>query len=349
MALKVIVVGLGGRGREWAREVAADPGFELAAGVETDEAARRRAQAETGLAAERLFADVGEALARAECDAVVVATPADSHVEACEAAIARRRAVLVEKPFATRLGDAFKVLRLAEGAGVPLVVGQNYRYMRSFRTVRRLVQEGALGRVGHVVCQYWRVPHEMVPWLARGEHSVLWGAGIHHLDALRHALGQGVTGVAAESYTTAWGALPRGASLRVLLDFDGGARATYAASYESSGHEFFEGGQEFYLRLTGERATLHVFHRWLVLCERGRWPRPVRRGRREVSEERVLLGQLARAVLHGEEPDAGGRDNLQTMAVVEACLRSSDERRWINPQELLAELEQPATEMRSAG
>lgn len=342
MALKVIVAGLGARGLEWAREVSADPGFELAAGVEPDEGARRRAAAATGLAAPRLFAELGEALGRVECDAVVVATPADSHVGACEAAIGRGRAVLVEKPFATRLADAARVVRLAEAAGAALVVGQNYRYMRAFRAVRRLVRGGALGRVGQVVCQYWRVPHEMAPWLARMEHSVLWGMGVHHLDALRHAVGQAVTGVAAESFTTGWGAAPRGASLRVLLDFEGGARATYTASYESSGHEFFERGQEFYLRLAGERATLHVFHRWLVLCERGRWPRLVRRGPRGVSEERVLLGQLARALLHGEEPDAGGRDNLRTMAVVEACLRSSAERRWVNPQDLLAEVEEPA-------
>jgi predicted dehydrogenase len=338
VALKVIVAGLGARGLEWAREVAADPGCELAGGVEPDAAARRRAAAETGLTPARLYNDVGEALERTECDAVIVATPADEHAAACETSIARGRAMLVEKPFATRLADAARVVRLAEQKSVPLVVAQNYRYMRSFRAVRRLVQEGALGRVGHVVCQYWRVPHEMAGWLARMEHSVMWGMGVHHLDALRHALGQAVTGVAAESYTSLGGGLPRGASLRVLLDFEGGARATYTASYESSGHEYFERGQEFYLRVAGERATLHVFHRWLVLCERGRWPRLVARGKREVTEERVLLGQLARAVLGGEELDASGRDNLQTMAVVEACLRSTAERRWVNPQELIQEV-----------
>lgn len=337
MAFKVIVVGLGGRGREWAREVAADPGFELAAGVEPDEAARRRAAEDAGLGRVPVFATPGEALSRAECDAVVVSTPADRHVEACEAAVAAGRAVLVEKPFTTRLGEAVRLVRLAEAARAPLVVAQNYRYMRSFRTVRRLVREGALGRVGQVLCQYWRVPHEMPEWLARLEHSVMWGMGVHHLDALRHALGARVTNVLAESFTTGYGRLPAGASLRVLLDFEDGARATYAASYESSGHEYFERGQEFYLRLAGERATLHVFHRWLVLCERGRWPRLVGRGPRELSEERVLLGQLARALEGREEPDSSGRDNLQTMAVVEACLRSSDERRWVNPQELLEE------------
>ena len=337
MALKVTVVGLGGRGRQWAREVSAAPGFELAAGVEPDEEARRRAHAESGLPPERCYADLDEALARAACDAVVVATPAERHAADCEAALARGLAVLVEKPFTMRLAEAVRIVGLAEQRRAPLLVAQNYRYMRAFRTARRLVQEGALGRVGSVVCQYYRVPHEMAASLARLPHRVLWGMGVHHLDALRHVLGREATGVCAESYTPPWGAPPEGASLRAMLSFEGGARAFYSATYESSGHEFFERGQEFYLRLTGETATLHVFHRWLLLCERGRLPRPVRRGPRRVSEERVLLDQLEGALLRGEEPDASGRDNLQTMAVVEACLRSAAERRWVNPQELLNE------------
>ena len=127
--------------------------------------------------------------------------------------------------------------------------------------------------------------------------------------------------------------------MRLLFSLESGTRALYTMSYESSGHEFFEGGQEFYARFVGERATLHIFHRWLVLCEKGRLPRLVRRGPRKITEEQVLLNQLKQALLAGEEPDSSGRDNLQTMAVVEACLRSVSEHKWINPQELLHELE----------
>jgi predicted dehydrogenase len=285
----------------------------------------------------KCFADLDEALERTACDAVIVATPAERHAADCEAALARGLAVLVEKPFTMRLAEARRMVELAERKRAPLLVAQNYRYMRAFRTARRLVREGALGRVGSVVCRYYRVPHEMAASLARLPHRVLWGMGVHHIDALRHVLGAKATGVCAESYTLPWGEPPEGASMRALLSFEGGTRAFYSATYESSGHEYFERGQEFYLRLTGETATLHVFHRWLVLCERGRLPRPVRRGPRRVSEERVLLDQLEGALLRGEEPDASGRDNLQTMAVVEAFLRSAAERRWINPQELLDE------------
>ena len=89
----------------------------------------------------------------------------------------------------------------------------------------------------------------------------------------------------------------------------------------------------------GERATLHVFHRWLVLCERGKWPRLVRRGPRQVTEEQILLRQLESALTCGSVPEVSGRDNLQTMAMAEAFKRSVTERGWIDPQELLYEAE----------
>src|SRR5207302_4087830 len=158
--------------------------------------------------------------------------------------------------------------------------------------------------------------------------------GVHHLDALRYALGKEVISVAAESFTLPTGNLPAGASFRAMLSFEKGTRALYSATYESSGHQFFERGQEFYTRLVGERATLHVFHRWLILCENGKLPRVVRRGARKISEEQDLLGQFEQAILHNAPAEVSGRDNLQTMALLEACRRSAAEQKWINPQDL---------------
>jgi predicted dehydrogenase len=77
----------------------------------------------------------------------------------------------------------------------------------------------------------------------------------------------------------------------------------------------------------------------LVLCKKGALPRIVRRGSRKVTEEQVLLRQLERASLYDEAAEVTGRDNLKTMAVLEACVRSATEQRSINPQELLHELE----------
>jgi len=177
----------------------------------------------------------------------------------------------------------------------------------------------------------------MAASLARLSHSVLWGVSVHHLDALRYVLGTEVTGVVADSFTSPWGRLPRGASLQLMLSMEDHTRVSYSATYESTGHTLFEGGQEFYARFIGEGATLHVFQRWLILWENGKLPRLVRRGPRKKTEERVLLDQFERTVVHGETPEVSGRDNLQTVAVLEACVRSAVEGRSINPQELLRE------------
>ena len=336
MALRVVVVGLGPRGRDWLREIQNAPGFELAAAVDVDPLVLRQAPGK-GVLASQCFPDLSAALDQNKCDAVIVATSVDCHVQPCELALARGLAVMVEKPFALSLHEAQQLVTLAEQKNAPLVVAQNYRYMRSFRTARRLIAEGALGRVGMVVCQYYRVPHAQPASLSRIDNRVLWEVGIHHLDALRYVLDKRVTRVLTESFKLPWGTLPRGGSIHSMLSFADETQALYSATYESTGHEFFERGQEFYLRFVGEQATLHVFQRWLMLCEKGKLPRLVRRGPRKVSEERILLDQLERALLHGEEPDSSGRDNLQTIAIVEACQRSAATQTWINPPELLNE------------
>jgi predicted dehydrogenase len=336
MAIRVVVVGLGPRGQDWLREIQTDSDYELTACVDLDREILKQTHAR-GISPNQCFTELGEALEQNKGDAVIVATSPDNHVEPCEVALSRGLAVLVEKPFTLRLRDAVRLVSLAEQKGAPLLVAQNYRYLRSFRTARRLIAEGALGPVGLITCQYYRVPHAMAASLARLTDSVLWGVGIHHLDALRYILNQRVTGVMAESFSAPWGKLPRGGSIQMMLTFEDQTRALYSATYESSGHEFFERGQEFYLRFVGQRATLHVFQRWLVLCETGKLPRVVRRGPRKISEERILLDQLKAAMLSGEESPSSGRDNLQTMATVEACLRSAAERTWVNPQELLNE------------
>lgn len=336
MAIRIAIAGMGARGQDWVREVTAAPAFELAACVDVSPEALQRARARFGISSDQWFTDLQTALDTSLPNAVIVATPADCHAATCERLLERKLAVLVEKPFTLQLRDALRLVSLAEANAAPLLVAQNYRYLRSFRTVKRVISEGLLGRVGMVVCQYYRPFHCMADSLAKLPNSVLWGVSVHHLDALRYVLDSKVIGVNAESFTQPWGHLPRGASLQVMAAMENDTRISYSATYESTGQTLFEGGQEFYARFIGERGTLHVFQRWLIFCEKGKLPRLIRRGPRKKTEERVLLDQLERA-MHGEQPEVSGRDNLQTVAVLEACVRSAEEERRVNPQELLVE------------
>ena len=338
MTVRVAVVGIGRRGQEWVRTVRGTPGFELVACVDMDAAALRHAANGLGVPADRCHARLEEALDAACPDALVVATPLDRHVDSCRTALARGLAVLVEKPFATSLREARQLQALADQTRAPLLVGQNYRFTRMPRAVRRLVDEGSLGRIGMVSCQAHRAQQDpTAPAVKTFRDGFLWETAVHHLDALRYMLGQDVVRVMAESFSLPWSASPPGGSVQILLDFDGGSRASYCASYDTVGNEFFERGNRFYLRMLGEHGTLSVWQRWAFLCLRGRAPRLVPRGRREVSEEVTLLRQLERAVRSGDEPESSGRNNLGTVALLEACARSAAEGRWVDPRELFHE------------
>jgi predicted dehydrogenase len=323
VAVRVAIVGLGARGREWAKEVVGADGFELVAGVDTDPDARSAATEERGLGPDRVFATL-EALDPERLDAVIVATPREHHAEPCRAALQRDLGVLVEKPFTTDLAGARDLVALAESRGVPLLVAQNYRYLRVHRAVRRVVHSGRLGTIHLVTAHHYRVESSTDP--GAGGVDALWDLAVHHLDALRDVLGQEVETVAAQDSGD-------GDDVQALLEFSGGTRGVYTITRRSSGHEYFEGGKEFYERIVGSRGTLHVLHRWLVLCETAKLPRILRRGRRRITEEAALLRELDRA-LRGHMP-AGicGRDNLGTVAALDACARSAREHRSIAVEE----------------
>jgi predicted dehydrogenase len=313
MATGLVVVGLGPRGLQWGREVRGHPAFELVAGVDVDPGARSTAERELGVP----MADLEPALSLDGVEAVIVATPPEHHEEPCRAALERGLAVLVEKPFTLDLASAVELVELAEAREAPLLVAQTFRYLRAHRAARAVIRAGRLGTVRQVTYRHYRIERP------RFRHGIVWDLGVHHLDALRDLLGKEPTAVLATSFDD-------GLSAQVLLEFGDGLRGSYLATRRSSGHEFFEGGKELYLRVTGERGTLHVVHRWLVLCESGKLPRVLRRGRRPQSEDATVLDDFA-AALRGT-PGAGvtGRANIGTMALLDACARSTNDRRWVD-------------------
>jgi predicted dehydrogenase len=334
MASRVVVIGLGGRGRDWVRTVRSHPKFELAACVDVDAGVLGNAATALGLPRDGCFARLDEALDRVRADAAVVATPIEHHETPVSTALARGLGVLVEKPFTTSLANAVRLVRQAEQAQVPLMVGQNSRYLRVHRAVKSVLASGRLGRLGLVVTQYYRPYEGMPPALAGLPDHLLWESAVHHLDALRYVVARETTAVLAQSFALPWAQGAPGSSLLALIEFDE-VRATYCGAYHTRGHELFEQGREFYQRFVGERGTMHVYHRWILVCERGRLPRLVRRGSRPVTEEHRLLDELDEALRTGREPGPSGRDNLNTIALLEACVVSAAERRWVRPQDLL--------------
>jgi predicted dehydrogenase len=139
--------------------------------------------------------DWRELLARADIDAVIVATPQDSHVQIARAAINAGIHVLVEKPAARHVDELLGLPELAAEHDVRVRVGFNLRYHRAFQQARRLVDSGILGPLLFVRARYGHGGRLGLAseWRAQPQRSgggELIDQGVHLIDLARWFLGE---------------------------------------------------------------------------------------------------------------------------------------------------------------
>ena len=192
-ALRLVQVGFGGWGRDWAARVRATPEVRVVGVVDAVPEAVRAAGKLYGLGEEACFTSLAGALAETDADAVLITAGAAAHAPLALSALGAGKHVLVEKPFALTLSDAQGLVDAAGAGGLTLMVSQNYRFFPAAWTVRRLVAEGALGEVGSVYADF-RV--DRAARLPAGSSyfalpdPLLLDMAVHHFDLMRFTLGE---------------------------------------------------------------------------------------------------------------------------------------------------------------
>ncbi len=140
------VVGYGLAGRSFhAPFIEAVDGLRLRAIATSDPDRRARAIAEHPGA--ETVRTVDEILESSDVEVVVVAAPNRFHVPIASRALEAGRHVVVDKPIAMNVPEAEMLIDAAERAGRVLSVYQNRRWDGDFLTIRRLIEEGALGPI----------------------------------------------------------------------------------------------------------------------------------------------------------------------------------------------------------
>jgi predicted dehydrogenase len=131
-------------------------------------------------------------LLKSGLDAVVVATPTDTHVSLVEEAAAAGVHVFCEKPLALGVKQAQSAVDACEQAGVKLAVGHVVRYFPAYAKIRELVTRGEIGSPAMAKCRRMSAPPgEARAWYAEGLRSggVITDMGVHDFDWLLWCLG----------------------------------------------------------------------------------------------------------------------------------------------------------------
>lgn len=89
-------------------------------------------------------------LASDDVDALVIATPAETHGDLVEASLKRGKHTFVEKPLCLSLTQAQRLVALAEAEGLVLMVGHLMLYHPGFHALSELLQRGTLGQLRYV-------------------------------------------------------------------------------------------------------------------------------------------------------------------------------------------------------
>ncbi|HTP64311.1 MAG TPA: Gfo/Idh/MocA family oxidoreductase [Geobacteraceae bacterium] len=101
----------------------------------------------------RTYADYEKMLGDTELDAVVIATPSRLHARMVGSALERGLHVFCEKPFCLDVNEGEVLAESARGKRLVNQVGYHYRFVGTFREVKRLLDVGAIGEVTHVLAE----------------------------------------------------------------------------------------------------------------------------------------------------------------------------------------------------
>ena len=344
MKVRTVHVGVGGRGVWAIDEMSRNPLYEPVALVDLDEGVLRAAEERLGWPPDRSYRSLSDALGVRDSDAVVICTPTDTHATFIREAFNRGQHVLVEKAMTNDWDEAVDLVHDSERAGVRMCVAQNYRFLPHFSAITESLRNPELashpGDIGIIDCSIHR--YRPQPLNFTYPYAMVWDMTCHIADLLIDWLGP-ATRVSASVYNPRWSTYNHPANIGAVLEFGNGAVCHYALTNDAT-------MGEWRMILQGDRGSLRVGGtpdvywpgmppatvEFYPIPERqlgGSAPRAVRLP--TTSAERGVADAFHAYVTEGIEPGISGRNNLESLAVCEMLIRSSEQGRPVARDELV--------------
>jgi predicted dehydrogenase len=253
------------------------------------------------------------------------------------------KAILAQKPLAMDFAEAQRLAEEADDAGKIISVNQNMRFDQSMRVLRQILDRGSLGEPVIATIEMRAIPHWQ-PFLRQYDRLTLLNMSIHHLDVLRFLFGDpteiftavrpdprtqfphqdGIavstlkfpSGTIAVSLEDVWSG-PRDEQFQSDIYIKWRVEGTDGVAQGTIGWPDYPNGSPSTLRYASRRDTegAWIEPRWGTM-----WFPHAFRG---------VMEQLQYALKSGERPMLDVKDNVRTMALIEAAYRSVREERAV--------------------
>jgi predicted dehydrogenase len=257
-----------------------------------------------------LFEDAGSMMAKAAPEIVSICTPTNTHLQIARQLVEAPgppKAILCEKPLASTLADAEKLVALAEEKGIVIATIYMRRYAENFRALKRLLDSGELGKTQAVS-----------GWYIGGTfHN-----GTHWFDMLRFLVGE-VVAVHGLNMLGEMGADP---TLDVAMWTEAGALATLRAC-DAKKYTLFE------MDIVAERGRVQITDSGHSIDVSRAAPSRRYTGYTELQPSGVDFGHRRNLMLNavedavdavtlGHAPACTGADGVAALRIADAAARS---------------------------
>jgi len=308
----------------------------------------RAAEVATRHSIPRLHPTVEALLDDPEIEVLDVAVPPNAQAGIIRAACERRtvRGILAQKPLGMDYAEALDLVETCERAGIVLAVNQNMRYDQSVRAAHTLLTNGTIGEPVLATIDMRGIPHWM-PWQRDLGWLTLRIMSIHHLDTFRYWFGEPER-IFCSTRTDPRTTFPHTDGIcSYILEYANGFRCVgLDDTWTGPAREGCPPDVRIEWRIEGLNGLAIGEIGWcqdpyttpskLRYAARG-YPEFVRPTWAESWFPHAFAGTMAQllcALEDGTEPAIGGRDNLRTMALVDAVYLSARENRVVRLAEI---------------
>ena len=315
--IPVGLVGIGGWGGNYLRRLANSREFELVVCYDVNRDLLSQSCRKFNY---QIAASYQSLLEEYNIKAVFIVTPNPFHKDQVLDGIDRNiKYIFVEKPIANTVQEINEIIDLCRLKQSVISVGHNVRRRAEFRTMKRLIDEGAIGEVLAVDANNsqnyglkshpsWRLDSKKCPG------GSLMQLGIHMIDLFQYLFGD-ILEVSAY-LTNRYVETGIDDTAVMTCKSESGILGSLVSSYSnSSAFELLALGTDASLLVRGSRLYLNL----------GRKERRVRVPSVDVLEEQI--GEFARCILNNHRPEVGLAEAVKAVSVVAAAIRSSISRR----------------------
>jgi 1,5-anhydro-D-fructose reductase (1,5-anhydro-D-mannitol-forming) len=274
--------------------------------------------------AQHAYTSYDDLLRNPDVTVVAIHTPNSQHADQAVAAARAGKHVFCDKPMATSVADAERIVRECEKAGVKLGINFHNRFMPCFIETRRIIASGEIGEVHHVQLEASpgaRPGARLATWRvdpAAAGLGTTYSIGVHVFDILRFLLASEVTMVSAFFDT------PRGVMEETnvsMLRFANGVLAQLSVHEKSPfpHNDFVIYGAKG--RLLGRGLTRSRAGGELQVTTTDGKTRTIEFP--ATNAHGTCVAAFSDALLNGREPVPSGIDGLRSVQLTDAMARSA--------------------------